>query len=74
MQDIEREGRKVVSQRDPPGQRSVYIPPGTPNNHADKMLLPNLYTLVCFLVGSTKILRIIIHNFPAGRSAMKGTV
>ena len=42
MQDIEREGRKVVSQRDPPGQRSVYIPPGTLNNHADEVFLPNL--------------------------------
>jgi len=28
MQDIEHEGRKVTSQRDPPGQRSVYVPPG----------------------------------------------
>ena len=28
MQDVEREGRKVTSQRDPPGQRSVYVPPG----------------------------------------------
>jgi len=28
MQDIECDGRKVNSQRDPPGQRSVYVPPG----------------------------------------------
>ena len=28
MQNVEREGRKVTSQRDPPGQRSVYVPPG----------------------------------------------
>ena len=28
MQDIESEGNKVTSQRDPPGQRSVYVAPG----------------------------------------------
>ena len=28
MDEIEIEGRKIVSKRDPPGQKSVYIRPG----------------------------------------------
>ena len=30
-QDIEHDGREITNPRDPPGQRSVYIPPG--ENH-----------------------------------------
>ena len=46
MQDVEREGRKVTSQRDPPGQRSVYVPPGN-TTRTLSTLLPS-WTM-CFL-------------------------
>ena len=28
FKDVERDGRKAANARDPPGQKSVYIPPG----------------------------------------------
>ena len=39
MPYIERGRRDVASQPDPPGQRSVYIPPGTFGVHCKSILL-----------------------------------
>jgi len=46
--EIEIEGKKVVSKRDPPGQKSVYIMPGTVTLFIKEELIPKLRKHIFF--------------------------
>ena len=53
MQYIESGRRDVASQRDPPGQKSVYIPPSTFtlfHNHLSQSLLCCFISSFCYLL------------------------